>query len=145
MVLDNAETFEDAADRDAAEHISSIVAEIANTRGVTVMLTSRTSRNARLVSWTEFSVPPLEKLPAREYFRKIYHGDITDDAVDGLLAMLDFHPLSIHILAYTAKESRWTGEELCEEWNTQHSRLLQTGDKKENLGTSAITLEMSFG
>ncbi|KAG9316238.1 hypothetical protein JVU11DRAFT_2265 [Chiua virens] len=141
VVLDNAEVFEDAADRAAQEQISSIVSDIANTRGVTVILTSRTSRNARLASWTEVRVPPLDKLPARQYFRRIYHGEISDDDVDEVLVALDFHPLSIHILAYTAKESQWTGEEFLVEWNAEQIRLLQTEDNKENLG---FTIRLSL-
>ncbi|KAG9316166.1 hypothetical protein JVU11DRAFT_2186 [Chiua virens] len=141
MVLDNAETFEDAANQDVTEQISSIVSEIANTQGVTVILTSRTSRNARNTRWTEFYVPALRKAPAREYFRTIYHGDITDEDIDELLGTLDFHPLSIHILAHTARESGWTGEELRDEWQAQRSRLLQKGHKKENLG---FTVQLSL-
>ncbi|KAG9308326.1 hypothetical protein JVU11DRAFT_12090 [Chiua virens] len=138
IALDNAESFEDAENSEAAEQIESIVSDIANTRGVTVILTSRTSHNARDAHWTQVRIPPLEKVPARKYFREIYTGDITDDAVDKVLAALDFHPLSIHILAHTASESQWTGEELLEEWNT---RLLQEGRRKENLG---FTIRLSL-
>ncbi|KAG9315649.1 hypothetical protein JVU11DRAFT_3294 [Chiua virens] len=105
LVLDNAETFEEAVKQDEAKRISDFV------------------NNARKVRWTRFKVPPLEKLPARQYFREIYNGEIDDDKVDSLLGAVDFHPLSIHILAYTAEESEWTGKRLLDEWNAQQDYL----------------------
>ncbi|KAG9309657.1 P-loop containing nucleoside triphosphate hydrolase protein [Chiua virens] len=70
LVLDNAETFEDIVDPDEALRIESFIADIANALGVSVILTSRTRNSARKVRWTRFIVPPLEKLPARQYLGK---------------------------------------------------------------------------
>ncbi|KAG9313919.1 hypothetical protein JVU11DRAFT_4691 [Chiua virens] len=145
IVLDNAETFEDVANADAAESIAAIVSHIANTPGVTVMLISRTSLSARDADWTEIDTPPLEKPPARQYFRKMYHGDLADGDLDKLLDALGCHPLSIHMLAHTARENRWTGKELLDQWKAQQSKLLQTGYRtgyrKENLG---FTIRLSL-
>ncbi|KAG9309690.1 hypothetical protein JVU11DRAFT_10363 [Chiua virens] len=142
VVLDNAETFEDAVDRNEAMRISDFIVHIANIRGATIMLTSRTSSNARRVSWTHFDIPPLEREPARLSFREIYHNEISDKEIDKLLAAIDFHPLSISILAYTARENRWSAKVLSDRWNSQRSELLQSGDGKDNLEfTIRLSLE----
>ncbi|KAG9309360.1 hypothetical protein JVU11DRAFT_10596 [Chiua virens] len=142
LVLDNADTFEDAVDRVAATRISDFIAHIANTCEVTVILTSRTNSSARRVDWTQFDVPPLAREPARQSFRKIYPGEINDNEIDRLLAAVDFHPLSISILAHAAKENRWSGNVLLERWESQRGEILQTGDGKDNLGfTVRLSLE----
>ncbi|KAG9312066.1 hypothetical protein JVU11DRAFT_7347 [Chiua virens] len=126
LVLDNADAFEDAVDRDEATQISNFISHITVIPGVTVMLTSRTSSNARRVSWTQFDVPPLEREPARLSFRRIYLGkSLMTRSMD----------------SYTAKENRWSGKVLLDRWRLQQGKLLQRGDGKDNL---AFTIRLSL-
>ncbi|KAG2346547.1 hypothetical protein BDR05DRAFT_1057646, partial [Suillus weaverae] len=60
VVLDNAETFEEASASSALGDIPPAVAEMANIPGVILVLTSRSRRNAPNVRWITKDIPPLD-------------------------------------------------------------------------------------
>ncbi|KAG2065566.1 hypothetical protein BDR04DRAFT_1174363 [Suillus decipiens] len=65
VVLDNAETFEEASQLSASKDILAAIAEIANIDGILLVLTSRSRRNASNMRCTTKNIPPLDLNSAR--------------------------------------------------------------------------------
>ncbi|KAG2143129.1 P-loop containing nucleoside triphosphate hydrolase protein [Suillus cothurnatus] len=72
VVLDNAETFEEAGRSSVLREIPPAIAEIADVPGVVLILTSRSRRNAPNVQWITKDIPPLDSSSALEAFFRIY-------------------------------------------------------------------------
>ncbi|KAH7902753.1 hypothetical protein BJ138DRAFT_282723, partial [Hygrophoropsis aurantiaca] len=79
---------------------------------------------------------------ARNAFTHIYHANGPPAIIDKLLSDLDFHPLSINILAHVARGNQWTLEELMRSWEGQHTHLLDAGDGKRQ--SLSVTIELSL-
>ena len=140
LVLDNAETFLDAP-RDASR-IAAAIDNLGALTSVAIMLTTRSKALPSNLIWERLAVPGLESYPAHKAFTAIYPKVISPEIVDQLLSTLDFHPLSINLLAQAATQSDWSPEDLVESWERQKTRLLDSGsDKAQNL---AVTIELSL-
>ncbi|KAG1724363.1 hypothetical protein EDB19DRAFT_1834219 [Suillus lakei] len=145
VVLDNAETFEEAGGSSALREIPSAIAEIADIPGVILILTSRSRRNAPNVQWITKDVPPLDSNSALEAFFRIYRpasrsnveGEITN-----LLEDLEFHPLSINLLANAAQQNGWSPLTLLDRWKHRHSAVLNHGEGK--LQSLSCTMQLSL-
>ena len=77
---------------------------------------------------------------ACEIFYGIYGDGGQSSIVDDILRRLDFHALSVTLLATTASHSAWDYDRLAKEWDTQRGQVLQT-DYNESL---AATIEISL-
>ena len=86
-------------------------------------------------------IPALSMEAARDIFYDIYgdHGG-RSCTVDDLVRRLDFHALSITLLATTAFHNAWGYDRLTEEWETHRTQVLRT-DYNESL---AATIELSL-
>ncbi|KAG2126922.1 hypothetical protein DEU56DRAFT_534411 [Suillus clintonianus] len=145
VVLDNAETFEEASASSALVDIPPAIAEIAGIPGVILILTSRSRRNAPNVLWTTKDIPPLDLNSAQAVFFRIYRRASRSDAgveVKDLLKELDFHPLSINLLANTAQQNDWSPATLLKRWNNRHSAVLDPG--KGKLQSLSDTMQLSL-
>ncbi|KAH7904341.1 hypothetical protein BJ138DRAFT_1166687 [Hygrophoropsis aurantiaca] len=140
LVFDNAETFQDAAT--GADRIAEAIEEFGALPTVTIMFTSRNRRVPMNLQCTIIDVPALGPSAARNAFTHTYHTDGFPGIIDKLLSDLDFHPLSINILAHVARENQWTLEELMRSWEGQQTRLLDVGDGK--LQSLSVTIELSL-
>ncbi|KAG1841431.1 hypothetical protein DFJ58DRAFT_808404, partial [Suillus subalutaceus] len=108
LVLDNAETFEEASASSALRDIPPAIAKITSVPGVILILTSRSRRNAPNVRWITKDILPLDLSSAQVMFFQIYQCASRSEAeedIKGLLKELDFHPLSINILANAAQQN----------------------------------------
>ena len=85
-------------------------------------------------------IPPLSMEAACDIFYNIYESGGRSDVVNNLLQRLDFHALSITLLATTASHNVWDYERLTEEWETRRARVLRT-DYNESL---AATIDLSL-
>ncbi|KAG1745212.1 P-loop containing nucleoside triphosphate hydrolase protein [Suillus lakei] len=145
VVLDNAETFEEASASSALGDIPPAIADIANIPGVVLILTSRSRRNAPNVRWITKDIPPLDLSSAQVVFFQIYqhisHSEAEED-IRGLLKELDFHPLSINILANAAQQNGWSPATLLKRWNDRHSKVLDAG--KGRLQSLSDTMQLSL-
>ena len=137
LFLDNAESILDPAGPDA-EEIYTIVEELTRFDNISLGITSRIA-----------TVPPHCKRPtiptlslesACSIFYGIYNNTRRSDKINGLVRQLDFHALSITLLATVASHNMWDHERLAEEWETQRVRVLRT-DRNESL---ARTIELSL-
>ena len=73
-------------------------------------------------------------------FYGIYDNGCQSSVINDLLRRLDFHPLSITLLATTASHNMWDHGRLLQEWRARRVQLLQT-DYNESLAT---TIELSL-
>ena len=137
LFLDNAESILDPQGTDAQD-IYSIVDELSRFNNICLGITSRI-----------FTVPPHCKRPtistlsmesALDIFYAIYNNGGRSNVVNDLVKRLDFHPLSITLLATTASHNTWSYDRLAKEWDTHHAQVLRT-DFNESL---AATIELSL-
>ena len=77
---------------------------------------------------------------ACDIFYGIYGYDRRSGIIDDLLQRLDFHALSITLLATTASDNGWDHDRLTKEWDLHRARVLRT-DHNESL---AATIELSL-
>ncbi|KAH7917851.1 hypothetical protein BV22DRAFT_1135067 [Leucogyrophana mollusca] len=142
LVLDNAETFQDAASDDDSSRIAETIDELGSLPSVTMMLTTRNRRVSTNLRYATIDVPALEASAAHQAFTEIYPVGGSQATVDRLLSALDFHALSINLLAHVAKENQWTLEELMRSWDQQQTHLLHIGEGK--LRSLSATIELSL-
>ncbi|KAG2126939.1 hypothetical protein DEU56DRAFT_862026 [Suillus clintonianus] len=145
VVLDNAETFEEASGSLALRDIPPAIAEIADIPGVILIVTSRSRRNAPNVPWIAKDIPPLDLTSALTAFFQIYNNDNCSNAeedIKDLLKELDFHPLSINLLAKAAQQNSWSPATLLKRWNNRHSKVLDPGEGK--LQSLSDTMQLSL-
>ncbi|KAG2360395.1 hypothetical protein BDR07DRAFT_150332 [Suillus spraguei] len=145
VILDNAETFEEASASSALGDIPAAIAEMANIPGVIIILTSRSRRNAPNVGWITKDILPLDLDSAQALFFQIYRHTSRCEAeehINGLLKELDFHPLSINILANAAQRNHWSPATLLKRWNDRHSKVLDGG--KGKLQSLSDTMQLSL-
>ena len=137
IVLDNAESILDPQGPDQQE-IYAVVGELCQFKTVCLCITSRIRTVPRYCKRPQ--IPTLSMEAAREIFYGIYGDDERSGVIDNLLQRLDFHALSITLLATTASDNAWDHDRLVKEWDTHRAQVLRT-DHKESL---AATIELSL-
>ena len=137
LVLDNAESLLDPQGTGARD-ISTTVEELSQFETVCLIVTSRISTVPRHCKRP--IIPALSMESARDIFYGICDNDGRSDIISNLLRRLDFHALSITLLATTASHNMWDCDRLAEEWNARRTQVLRT-DYGESL---AATIELSL-
>ena len=137
IVLDNAESILDPNGASAKE-IYSVVEELCQFDTICVLITSRITTVPPRCRRPE--VPTLSMEAACDIFYGIYSNSRRSSVINDLLQRLDFHALSITLLATTASHNGWDYDRLAKEWETQREQVLRT-DYNESL---AATLELSL-
>ena len=140
LVLDNADTFLDAAQD--ASRIAAAIGNLGALTSVAIMLTTRSKALPSNLIWQRLAIPGLEPGPARKAFMTVYPKVISPEIVDKLLSALDFHPLSINLLAQAAAQSDWSSKDLVESWERQKTSLLDCNSGKAQ--SLAVTIELSL-
>ena len=136
LVLDNAETILDTHAQDACA-IDLVVEELSRFPSLCLIITSRLSTVPS--DCKRINIPTLPKDAGQEIFYRIYPEGERSNLIDGLLERLDFHPLSITILATVASQKLWDYHRILEEWKKQKVKVLKTGH-----GSLAATIEVSL-
>ena len=85
-------------------------------------------------------IPTLSMESACDIFYDIYDDEGRSDIIDNLLRQLDFHALSITLLATTASHNMWDHDRVAQEWDAHRVQILQT-DYNESL---EATIELSL-
>ena len=138
IILDNAESILDPQGTHGKE-IHSIVDELCQFKTISLCITSRITTIPRHCKRPIISALSLEA--ARDIFYNIYDDDDgRSDILNDLLRRLDFHALSITLLATTASHNLWDHNRLASEWDSRRAQVLQT-DYDESL---AATIELSL-
>ena len=137
IVLDNAESILDPKGTNAQE-IYSVVDELSQFRKVCLCITSRIITVPPRCKRPE--IPTLSMEAACNIFYGIYGDGGRSGIISDLLRRLDFHALSITLLATAATHNAWDDNRLVKEWDAQRAQVLQT-DYNTSL---AATLELSL-
>ena len=123
IVLDNAESILDPRGTDGRE-IYMAVGELTRFSNISLLITSRLC--AVPTGCELFDVPVFSIEAARDTFYGIYKHGKPSDHVDNILRQLDFHPLSITLLATIASHNEWDTIRLTEEWGRRRTDMLET-------------------
>jgi tetratricopeptide (TPR) repeat protein len=138
IVIDNAESILDPKGTDA-EEIYSVVDELCQFETICLLITSRITTVPPRCRRPE--IPTLSMEAACDIFYDIYNDHGRSSTINDLLERLDFHPLSITLLATTASHNAWDYDRLTAEWNTQRARVLQTDYNKSLAATIELSLD----
>ena len=137
IVLDNAESILDPKGTNA-EKIYSLVEELCQMKTISLCITSRITTVSPCCKRPK--IPKLSMEAACDIFYGIHSDGERSSIIDNLLQHLDFHALSITLLATAAAHNGWDYDRLASEWDIQRAQALQTDHNK----SLATTIELSL-
>ena len=137
LILDNAESVLDPRGTNAQE-IYNMVEELSEFSNICLCLTSRISTIPPACK--TLTIPVLSTEAARDTFYRICENNQRPDLVDSILKQLDFHPLSVALLATVAHHNKWDNSQLSREWEERKTGVLQT----EHNRSLAAAIELSL-
>lgn len=126
LVLDGVDCILDPLAVESKE-AASIIEEISLHQNVCILATSRMAVNIQSFRTVEVTTP------SGGGVRDVPHSPCHLDrspAIDELLADLDFHPLSIYLLARATSENGWDESGLLREWADDKTDAIETGNRQ---------------
>ena len=130
IVLDNAESILDPQGTEAQD-IYAVVEELSRFENISLCITSRISTVPPYCN--RLIIPTLSMESACDIFYGIYNDSERSNTIRGVIQQLDFHALSITLLATTAAYNTWNHDRLAKEWGLRRVQVLRTV-RNESLG-----------
>jgi len=144
LVVDNAETFKNSGPVDLG-HILGALDTIGAQESTRIIFTSR---NIEIIpfnlSCERITVPGLSLEASCDAFTAKYKVEPITDSITDILKSLDYHPLSINLLANVAEMNRWTVSEICEAWSKRQVKVFHDLDATDNARSLSATMSISI-
>ena len=137
IVLDNAESILDPQETSVQE-IFAVVDELTRFNNICLCITPRISTVPPGCETLE--IPTLSIEAVHSTFYQIYRYGDHSDRINEILGQLDFHPLSITLLATVVQYSKWDIKRITREWERQRTRVLQSRHSR----SLSTTIELSL-
>ena len=137
IVLDNAESILDPQGTEGRD-IYATVEELSCFKNISLCITSRISTVP--LHCNRLIIPTLSMESACDVFYGTYENSGRSDIIRELIQQLDFHTLSITLLATTAAHSMWDHNRLAKEWAVHRARVLRTDHNKSLEATIELSL-----
>ncbi|KAF9791097.1 hypothetical protein BJ322DRAFT_1104759 [Thelephora terrestris] len=137
LFLDNAESILDPRGTEARE-IYGIVEELSQFSNICLGITSRISTIP--TQCKRLKIPTLSMEAACDIFYSTYGDDKRSGVIDDLLRRLDFHTLSIKLLATAASHNMWDHDRLAREWDARRAQVLRTNFDESLAATIDLSL-----
>ena len=135
IILDNAEFILDPQ-RPNTKETHSVVEELCQLKTISLLITSRPTKVP-----PRFRRLPIPKLSMKAACDIFYDIQINRSRkIRDLLRRLDFHPLSITLLAAASSHNTWNYDRLAQEWGTQQVKVLPGGYNKILVTTIELSL-----